>query len=162
MPIPVRVSDVIKALQETTESNSHYLDKRTGDIIMLTDEDWSAAEDSSAADTDELISDYPDWQRDLILKAREIQESDHFVELPDKSPIRDYEIIHRFCRNYPNQKTSIALLGCIKGTGGFRRFNRAVVDLGIQEKWKQFEQSALRRIAIDWLEENSIPYTAPT
>jgi hypothetical protein len=46
----------------TADSISHYLDKRTGVIVMITDEELKAAEE------DELISEYPEWQRDSILE----------------------------------------------------------------------------------------------
>jgi hypothetical protein len=153
MATVVRLQDVINALEMTVDSNSHYLDKRTGEIVMLTDEDLRAAEE------DELISQYPEWQRDLVLKAREVQQSDQFIQLPDSFEIDNYEIMERFCREYPNQRISVALLGSIKGKGAFRRFNTAVSDFGIQDKWNQFERNALKEIAVEWLEEHGIQYT---
>jgi hypothetical protein len=151
--IPVKLEAVLEALQMTTDTNSHHLDKRTGEIVMLTDEEWDAAE------ADAFISQYPDWQRDLILKAREIQQSDHFVALPDKLEINNYEIMERFCQAYPNQRISAALSGCIRGKGAFRRFGSAVADFGIQDEWYRFELNALKEIAVEWLEEHAIPFT---
>ena len=81
MPLPVKLQDVIDALELTSDFNSHFLDRRTGELAMITDEVWSAAEN------EELVSTHPEWERELILKAKEIKNTDHFVELPSKFEI---------------------------------------------------------------------------
>src|SRR5437016_3663000 len=74
----VKLNDVIEALESAGDEHAHYLDERTGEIVLVTDEDMKAAEG------DELISEYPDWQRDSIMKAREVlSDSQQFIELPD-------------------------------------------------------------------------------
>jgi len=48
----------------------------------------------------------------------------------------------------------------IKGSGAFRRFKNAIREMGVDEAWYQFKQNALEEIAIEWLEENQIPYNS--
>ncbi len=153
MPLPVKLQDVIDALQLTAESNSYFLDRRTGEIEMVTGEDWSAAEN------DELISTYPEWQRELILKAKEIQSTDDFIELPDKLEINSYEIMKQFCYEYPNRRISEKLSSVIKGKGAFRRVKDMIDDLGIQDEWNRFEHQQFEDLAVEWLEANGIPFT---
>jgi hypothetical protein len=153
MPLPVKLQDVVDALELTTDSNSYFLDKRTGEIEMITEEVWSAAED------DELISNYPEWQRELILKAREIQKTDHFIQLPDKFEIAPYEIMERFCVQYPNRQVSEKLLTAIKGKAAFSRFKDMISNLGIQGEWNRFERQAFEDLAVEWLEDEEIPFT---
>ena len=153
MPLPVKLHDVVDALELTSDSISYFLDRRTGEIEMITDDVWSAAQD------DELISEYPEWQRELILKAREIRSSDHFVELPGKGQINSYEIMERFCHEYPNPQISARLSAAIKGKGAFRRFNDMIEDLGIRNEWNRFEHQSLEDLAIEWLEDEGIPLT---
>ena len=150
---PVKLQDVIDALQLTADSNSHFLDRQTGEIEMITEEDWSAAEN------DELISTYPEWQRDSILKAREIQRTDHFIELPGKLDINSYEIMEQFCHEYPNQRVSEQLSAVIKGKGAFRRFKDMIDHLGIQDEWNRFEHQQFEDLAVEWLDANGIPFT---
>ena len=69
--MPVKLNDVMEALDEAAEECAHYLDRNTGEIVMISNEEMEAAEE------DELISEYPDWQREPILKAREVLKSDH-------------------------------------------------------------------------------------
>jgi len=153
MPLPVKLQDVIDALELTSDSYSYFLDRRNGEIETITDEVWSAAED------DELISEYPEWERELILKAREIRNTDHFIELPGKSEIDSYEVMERFCHQYPNRRISENLSAVIKGKAAFRRFKDMVSDLGIQNEWNRFEHQSFEKIAIEWLEAAAIPFT---
>ena len=60
MPLPVKLNHVIEALEAAGEEHTHYLDKDSGEIVLVTNEEMEAAEE------DELISEYPDWQRESI------------------------------------------------------------------------------------------------
>lgn len=153
MPLPVKLHDVVDALGMTSDSITYFLDRRTGEIEIITEEDWNAAE------KDELISEYPEWQRESILKAREIQSTDHFVELPSDFEINSYETMERFCNEYPNLQISQRLSAVIKGKGASRRFNDMIDDLGIRDEWNRFECQSLEDLAIEWLEAKKIPCT---
>ena len=153
MPLPVKLQDVIDALEMTADSALYFLDRRTGEIELITDDVWSAAEN------DELISEYPEWQREVVLKAREIRSTDHFVELPDKFEIDSYEMMERFCREHPIPRIRERLSDAIKGKGAFHRFNDMISDLGIRNEWNRFEHQRLEEMAIEWLEAEGIPFT---
>ena len=152
MPLPVKLQDVVEALDLSADFSFYFLDRRTGEIEMITEEVWDAAEN------DELISEYPEWQRELILKAREIQSTDNFVELPDKSDIDSYAMMERFCQEYSDRHVSATLSAAIKGKGAFRRFKDMISDLGIENEWYRFEQQRLEEIAVEWLEAEGIPF----
>lgn len=153
MPLPVKLQDVVDALELTAEFNFYFLDRRTGEIEMITEEVWDAAAN------DELISQYPEWQRELILKAREIQSTDYYVELPDKFEVNSYAMMERFCHEYSNRHISATLSAAIRGKGAFRRFRDMISDLGIENEWNRFEQQRFEEIAVEWLETEGIPFT---
>lgn len=153
MPLPVKLQDVIDALEMATDSTSYFLDRRTGEIEMITDDVWSAAEN------DDLISEYPEWQRELVLKAREIRSTDHFIELPDKFEIDSYEMMEQFCREHPNERIRERLSDAIKGKGAFRRFNDLISNLGIQDEWNRFEHQWFEDMAVEWLEAEGILFS---
>ncbi|HKO96815.1 MAG TPA: UPF0158 family protein [Pyrinomonadaceae bacterium] len=153
MSLPVTLKDVVEAFEVGNDECSNYLDKRTGEIFLITNEEMSAAEE------DELVSDYPEWQQDSILKAREILESDEFVALPGQFEIDEYSIMERFGQEYEDRRTSAELLRSIRGQGAFRRFKDTVHELGIQDAWYEFRRQAFEEIAVEWLETNQIPYT---
>ena len=154
MPLPVKLNDVIEGLEKAGEEHAHYLDKRTGDILLITNEEMEAAEE------EELISDYPDWQRESILKAREIINSaEGFIALPDQSDIHEYKIMEDFCLTYEDRRAGEDLHRLIKGSGAFRRFKDAIYSKGIEKAWYQFRRLEFEKIAIEWLEDEGIPYT---
>jgi hypothetical protein len=152
MPLPVKLNDVIEALEAIGAEHTHYLDKRTGEIVMITDEEMEAAEE------DELISEYPDWQRESILKAGEILKSEDFVALPDQFDIHEYKIMEDFCLSFEDRRVGEDLRRLIKGSGAFRRFKDGIYSMGADKAWYQFRQSEIEKIAIQWLEEQQIPY----
>ena len=150
----VTLNEVVEALESAMEEHAHYLDKRTGEIILLTSEDLQAAEEN------DFISEYPDWQRESILKAREVlKESEAFAQLPDQFDVHEYKIMENFCLTLEDRQVGQDLLRRIKGSGAFRRFKNAINSMGIENAWYEFKRGELERIAIEWLEENEIPYT---
>lgn len=154
MPVTVKLNDVVEALNSAMEEHSYYLDKRTGEIILLTSEELQAAEE------DELISEYPDWQKESILKAREVfNEPEHFAQLPDQFDIHEYQIMEEFCLAFEDRRVGQELLRLIKGSGVFRRFKNAIHELGVENAWSEFKRSEFEKIAIEWLEENRISYS---
>ncbi len=150
---PVKLSDIIEALEAAGEEHTHYLDKRTGEIVMITNEEMEAAEE------DELISEYPDWQREAILKAREILKSENFVALPDQFDIHEYKIMEDFCLEFEDRRIGEDLRRLIKGSGAFRRFKNAIYSMGADQAWYQFRRMEIEKIAIQWLGEEEIAYT---
>ncbi|HXM47072.1 MAG TPA: UPF0158 family protein [Pyrinomonadaceae bacterium] len=152
MPTQVKLDDVIDALDTAGEDHSHYLDKRTGEIVLITNEEMDAAEE------DELISEYPEWQRESILKAREILKSEDFVALPDQFDIHEYMIMEDFCRQIQNRSVGETLLGLIKGSGAFKRFKNAIHSMGMEKDWYQFRRTEIEKLAIQWLEQEGLAY----
>ncbi len=152
MALPVKLNDVIEALEAAAEECAHYLDRRTGEIVMVTNEEMEAAEE------DELISEYPDWQREAILKAREILKSDQFVELPGQFEIHEYKIMEDFCLTFEDRRAGEDLRRLIKGSGAFGRFKNAIYSMGADKAWYEFRRAEIEKIAIEWLEAQQIPY----
>jgi Uncharacterised protein family (UPF0158) len=153
MSTPAKLNDIIEALEAAGEEHTHYLDKRTGEIILIANEEMEAAEE------DELISEYPDWQREAILKAREMLKSDNFVALPDQFDIHEYKIMEDFSLAFEDRRIGDDLRRLIKGSGAFRRFKDAIYSMGADKAWYQFRRMEIQKIAIQWLDKEEIAYT---
>src|SRR5438132_2239125 len=123
MASQVKLDGVVEALESAGDEHSFYLDKRTGEIVLITNGEMEAAEE------DELISEYPDWQRESILKAREIIKSEDFVALPDQFDIHEYKIMEDFCLAFEDRQVGDELLRLIKGSGAFGRFKNAIHEM---------------------------------
>jgi hypothetical protein len=153
MPLPVRLKDVIDAFEMANDENRNYLDKRTGEVIVLTNEEMSAAEEG------EDPADYSDWQQESILKAQEVLETDHYLELPTQFDIHEYKIMEDFCLSFKDRQIGNDLHRRIKGSGAFGRFKDAIHSLGVADAWYAFRAAEFERIAIEWLELEEISYS---
>jgi len=149
----VKLGEVVQTMDMPSEDMSAYLNKRTGQLIILTMEELSAAEE------DEDPDDYPEWQRESILKAKEIMDSQDWIELPAKEDIDDYAIMEEFCHSIADAELSDRLLRTIRGSGAFSRFRGALEALDMRQEWYDFRNAELEKIAVEWLEVNQIAYT---
>ena len=148
----VSLSAVADELDLLIDEMQVYLNRRTGELVPLPDEVLGAAE---AGDD---LDDYPDWQQEMIVRAREVLASDDYLTLPDKFEIHEYSIMERFCLSRSDPELREDLLSRIRVRGAFQRFKEAAHRLEIMNEWNQYREQALRQIARDWLEDHGIPF----
>ena len=154
MAISVSLRDVVMEMEAQMDESSAYFNKRTGELVSFTDDEMVAAEDE-----DEIGSDRPEWERQMLEKFREVLDSDDFLTLPNKFDIHEYSIMQKFCWSRGDDKIGDKLENAIRGSGVFRRFGDAIHNLGIADDWNRFRDQALKDIAMGWFEVNEIPYT---
>jgi hypothetical protein len=87
----VKLRDVVDAMDTITDGLHVYLNKHTGEFVMISNEDLDAV----GAGKD--LTFYADWQRELIQNAQEILDTDDYLRLPSQFDIHEYSIIERFC-----------------------------------------------------------------
>ena len=153
MTVCINLDDIIDSLECQSDENHSYLEKRTGKVVLISDEQLCAAED------DEPIEGFPDWQQEQIKIAKEIlAETGDYIELPSQFDINEYSIMERFCLSIDDPEISDTLYSLIKGSGAFRRFKDAIHDYGIADDWYNYRNNALKEIAIDWCQEKGIEF----
>lgn len=154
MAIRVKLDEIIVGLEAQSDESHAFLDKRTGEVVLIRDEQMRAAED------DEPIEDFPDWEQDLIRIAKEIvAETGDYIGLPTKFDIHEYGIMEDFCLSLDDTRLRDTLYGLIKGSGAFRRFKNAVHRYGIADDWHKYRDDALKQIAIEWCRENNVEFS---
>ena len=151
MLVKAKLSDIIEAIEFQSDERTAYLDKKTGEVVIISDEEFNAAED------DKPLEDYPEWQRDLIKAAHDILEHEEdFLCLPTKYYVHEYEIMEGFCLSIRDERISDALYNSIKGRGAFRRSKDGIHRHGIEDDWYAYRDKALKQIAVEWCEEHDI------
>ena len=80
-----------------------------------------------------------------------------FYRLPTSFDIRDYDIMEDFIDTLSGSNHD-RLASAIQGKGAFRRFKDAVIRLGIDKQWYDFQADAYKRKAARWCEDNDIEY----
>ena len=149
----VSLRDLVDEMQMISSNNSAYLNKVTGEIVMITIEDIRAVEN------EDDFSQRLEWEQKNFDQAKEVLSSDDHLELPSQIEIHEYAIMEDFCIAYPNEAMSEDLLDLIRGSGAFRRFKNYINRHGIEQDWYNYRDNAYKEIAIAWLEENGITYT---
>jgi hypothetical protein len=153
MAARVKLSDIIDGLESQSDESRSFLNKRTGEVVLMTDYAMRAAEE------DEPIEDLPDWEQELVATAKEIiAETGDYISLPTKFDIDEYSIMERFCLSIEDAEMSDALCDLIKGSGAFRRFKDALYRHGIEKDWYSYRDNALKEFAIEWCRENEIEF----
>jgi len=152
MPLVVSLRGVVNEMDVFSDEHTAYINRKTGELITLTEEDRSLLED------EEPSEDLPEWQQEMIPKIRELLESDDFIELPSKFDIHEWSIMERFCSSVEDPDQREQLLNAIHGSGAFRYFKDTIHRLGIADPWYRFRDAALEEIAIDFLEANGIAF----
>lgn len=153
----ISVKDIVDELELSGEGISSFLNKRTGEIVTLGDEYLSAAENEDEDDDNTI--ERPEWEQETIAQAKEVINTDDYLQLPGKYDINEYKVIEEFCNSVEDEKIRDILLVSIKGKGAFSRFKDTIRMYNIENEWYNFRQKELEKIAINWLEANHIPYT---
>jgi hypothetical protein len=153
MPLPVNLQDVVAELEALSDEHKAYINRKTGELITITDEEAQLAEDS------ESEHDLPDWQAEMLPKVREVLDSPDFIPLPDRFEIDEWTIMRHFAESQSNPEHREDLLSAIRGRGAFRLFKTLLPRLNLREEWFRFRAEALEQIASDFLEVNGVPYT---
>lgn len=149
----VSLKAVVAEMDLPNDEWTAYLNRRTGELVTVTDEEAGAVEDEADAD------DVGDVGLDHLQKVREVLGSEDFLPLPTKFDIDEYRIMERFCRHVEEATPREDLLQAIKGSGAFGRFKSVAQRHGLIEAWYAWRCHAFEEIAVAWLEENGIVYT---
>jgi hypothetical protein len=154
MALPVNLKDIIEGLEFQSDEGSSHLNTATGEVVYVTEEELRAAEE------EEPLNHFPEWQHDAIRIAKDIVETDHYLQLPDRFEIHEYSIMERFCLSIDDEDMRDDLCDAIRGRGAFRRFKDRMQLYGMAEEWYRYRDAALREIAVAWCEAHGIPYRA--
>jgi len=154
MAICVELDKTLEGMEMQGDESHSYLDRHSGEISLISGEELRAAED------DDSLDDYPEWQHENIKIARKIicDKDENLLELPTKFDINEYRMMERFCLSVENEQISEELDRAIRGRGAFRGFKDRIYQHELQDDWFKFRDEALKEIAIDWCETNNITY----
>src|SRR6266566_5935333 len=120
MPIQVKLQDILEGMDFQSDEQSSFLNLTTVDVVAITDDELRAAEH------DAPLEDFPEWQHDAMRIARDIVETEHYLPLPDRFEMHEYQIMERFCLSVDDDALREDLCDAIRGRGAFRRFKDRV------------------------------------
>lgn len=88
----VKLSEIVDALELQFDDLSYFLNKETGEVVGIQGEEFRAAEE------EESLENYLEWQRESIVIAGDVLSSvDKYIALPAKFEVDEYAMMERFC-----------------------------------------------------------------
>lgn len=153
MAARVKLDDIIEGMEFQSDESTSYLNKSTGKVVIISEEEFTAARD------DEPIEDFLDWQHENITIAKEILETENYIPLPTKFDIHEYDIMEKFCLSIRDKEVSNTMYSSIKGSGAFKRFKRNIRRYNIEDDWYTYRDAAIKEIGIEWCKDNNIELT---
>lgn len=150
MPKP-RLDDIIAALETSNDSIDAWFDRQTGNIVEISEDDRAAADGSDA--------DVPDWQREAVILTRAVdadERVERFVPLPSTLDLNEWQVMADFADSLSSKQGGDRLASAIRGSGAFGRFKREIASLNLIDAWHVFRRDALRRVVLQWCEENGL------
>ena len=151
----IKISDIINIISVQSNNTSYYLDKESGQPFPVSNEQ------SRTVHEDGELEDCPEWEREQIELARRIlsdETGERYILIPVKFVSHEYSAMENFCFSIDDDEISKALLQAIKGAGAFNRFNNFIRRYGVADDWFKYRYNSVKKIVIDWCEENNIEY----
>lgn len=150
--IRVYLQALIEGMEGQTEEIHSYLNQTTGQVVTVSDEELYAAEIHVPLDQ------FPEWQHQFLLIARDIVDTEKYLLLPSKYEIHDYQIMEQFCLSIAHDERRETLSHAIQGRGAFRRFRDTLSQYDLEQEWDTYRKNVLRAMAIAWCTRHGIRY----
>jgi hypothetical protein len=151
MAVTVSLRQVVEELEALPEEWTLYLDRESGELFPLGDEEADRVEDGRE---DELS----DWAADELPRIREILDSERWLALPTRFDVHEWAIMDAFARSRDDADLADELSRAVHHRGAFRSFKDAVHRHGVQEDWYRFRDAEVAEIAAQWLDLHGIAY----
>ena len=90
MAKPVSLKEVAETLDALMDGMTLYVHQETGELYWISEDDVSLVEDEDEQE------DLADWQAEMIPKIKEILDGNHWIALPDKRDIHEWQIMREF------------------------------------------------------------------
>lgn len=147
----VSLREVVEELEILPDEATLYLERETGELYALGDEEAGLVEDGQA-------EELPDWLIDEVARIREVLTSGRWLSLPTRFDVHEWAIMDAFARTVEDPGLSDELITAIHGRGAFRAFKDALHRRGAKQDWYRFRDAAIADIAAAWLDGHAIAY----
>lgn len=150
----IKLENIINELELISDEGKSFLNKKTGLLFHVSNRELEYAEKGF-----EAYDSKPDWQIENIKIAREILETDNYIQLPEKDEINEHNIMMKFCLSFSDERVFNAAYSLIKyDNDAFYRLNDLISKYNIGVDWYNLKREVFREIAIIWCKNNKIEY----
>jgi hypothetical protein len=157
---PVKISDLIEALEFDSDEYGNWVDLQKGSVVRLMHSLISAVEEGN----EEALESMGDWEKEEAEVAKAIvkDSGERFVAAPSKFDFDEYRQMERFIGTVEDSAAAEQLWRAIKGKGAFRYFKDTASRMGVLKQWYQYRDNAMKEFVRDWAEAHQIPIVDDT
>lgn len=152
MELPVSLQKVIDEMIYAQDGCTAYIDKKTGKLYTISDEEADFASNQNHPDS------IPDYVKEAIPQIKEILNSPDIIELPDKLDINEHAIMAAFANSVDHPEKKQRLISISKKLDPEKEFKRFTQDFDLFDGWNEFHHKAVSKVAIDFLNANGIEF----
>jgi len=136
--VKASLSELIDAFDNCQIGYEYYLDTKTGELLLVSDE---------FMDTNETEEIYE----------RLDSEPERYLSIPTESSREGYQDMVAFTESLEDENLKEKLWIALDGRGAFRRFKDVLLSHPEKrEEWFKFQDERLEKRIMEWLEENEI------
>jgi hypothetical protein len=167
--LKIDLGELALAFESGFGETSHYLDRETGKIILVTDdirfqlqELWDRLDDAPTLETALAALqdlDIADWEQELLSEALaiEMDSASRYIPVPNRSSHEGYQDMEVFIETVADEHLAELLAVAIQGRGAFRRFKDVLLRYPEErERWFRFNDQRMRQRVLQWLDSEGI------
>ncbi len=151
MSLPVKMKEVLESLIYTEDDCTTYINKVTGELATISDEESNHAHE-------ELDETAPEWIIAGRPRVKQILESEEFLEMPSKFDLHEDNMMTSFCETVEKEDVKNYLLKTLKGNHAVDNFNQSIEKFDLGKKWITHRDNSMKEIAVKFLNDHSIPF----
>ena len=128
------------ALDDNSFMGDWYFDRETDDVTFIT------------------TDDYLEEEEEIKRLVEEDEGGERFIYISPIPSSGSWQIMKEFILEQDDLDDTVQslLLRAIQGSGAFRRFNDAIDDVGIRDRWYAYKNMEDRKRALQWLKDHEL------
>jgi hypothetical protein len=146
MALPVTLSKVVDAIDESIEGYRAFVNRRTGELFGC-DADLLDEEDGD-----------PARLKRHGAKLRAVTASNAWLTLPDEFRCETAAVIAQYCDEGCVGANRRKLRGYLRGEMSVGLLKAKMSELGLNDDWEEFRRERIAELAAAWLTEKGIPF----
>jgi hypothetical protein len=147
--VVVALADVVNEMAEQSDHRPAFLNRRTGELIALTEAQLRTLEDPYADES---------GGAEVGAALQQAFKEEDLLELPNSFDTQEYSLREKFCDEVKSPEQAEQLRDALRGKQAFRTYDLTLRRLDIREQWEHYRDRAFEVIAVKWLDKHGISY----
>lgn len=150
-----KLSKLLEGLEMVSTDCNIYMNKSTGEFLMITDELMRTYEKYNDGSIDGIL----EWEKNMVDEIREVVDihPDDYIELPTSYELHEHKIMENFCYTLQDSLKDEFLHAIFK-KGAFRRFQQLLIHYRLRDQWFEFKRNAYLKKLVSWCESQGVDY----